>query len=566
MAGSRSFERGDDYFADGRVHALTESEGQVTAQVRGTREYHVKLWAEEDGLGWSCTCPLGAEGTFCKHGVAVGLACLEQADAGSQGRAAKPAVTMEDVRAHLLSQDKKALVGLVLERAREDDRLREWLLLGAAKQRSKGLDLAAFRRAIDRAVNTGEYVDYHAMGDYVQGIEDVIRSLEELLQEGYADEVIKLAEHFLAGVEDRLGEVDDSDGLLGDILVRLQEIHHAACRKAKPDPEALARRLFEWELRTEWDTFLGAAETYADVLGAQGLAVYRRLAEAEWAGVPALGPGQRDAVRYGRRFRITHIMETLAGRSGDLEALVAVKARDLSFAYAFLEIAQLCKQARRYDQALAWAEGGVKAFPVHTDGRLRDFLAEEYHRRKRHEEALALIWAEFAEEPCLETYRKLRAHADRIAQGPSWKERALAFLRETLAKAMKDASRKEWAPRGRSELVKILLWEKDVETAWREAKEGGCSDELWLELAARREKDHPEEALPVYQGLIDPLVNQKHNEAYREAVRLLGKVGELMRRLGRRGEFDAYLEGVRAAHKPKRNLMKLIGEARWPTA
>jgi hypothetical protein len=404
------------------------------------------------------------------------------------------------------------------------------------------------------------------MGDYVQGIEDVIRSLEELLQEGYADEVIKLVEHFLAGVEDRLGEVDDSDGLLGDILVRLQELHHAVCRKAKPDPEALARRLFEWELRTEWDTFLGAAETYADVLGAQGLAVYRRLAEAEWAGVPALGPGQRDAERYSQRFRITHIMETLAGRSGDLEALVAVKARDLSLAYAFLEIAQLYQQARRYDQALAWAEGGVKAFPVHTDGRLRDFLAEEYHRRKRHEEALALIWAEFAEEPCLETYRKLRAHADRIAQGPPWRERALAFLRETLAKAMKDASRKEWAPRGRSELVEILLWEKDVETAWREAKAGGCSDELWLELAARREKDHPEEALPVYQGLIDPLVNQKHNEAYREAVRLLGKVGELMRRLGRRAEFDAYLEGVRTAHKPKRNLMKLIGEARWPTA
>ena len=38
--------------------------------------------------------------------------------------------------------------------------------------------------------------------------------------------------------------------------------------------------------------------------------------------------------------RITHIMETLARRTGDLEAIIAVKARDLSSPYAFLQIAE----------------------------------------------------------------------------------------------------------------------------------------------------------------------------------------------------------------------------------
>jgi uncharacterized Zn finger protein len=567
MAGARSFERGEEYFASGRVRALTQHEAQVTAKVRGTREYRVELWTESDGVGYACTCPMGADGVFCKHGVAVGLACLDEATgAGKQRKPPKPVITMEDVRADLERQNKDTLVGLIMEQAMDDDRLRERLLMKTARKGPKGLDLATFRRAIDNAVDTGEFVDYRSAWDYAQGIEEVIGSIADLLKEGHANEVVELAEYFLAAVEERIGEVDDSDGHLGGILERLQELHHAACKKAKPDPEALAKRLFEWELRTQWDMFSGAAATYAGLLGTKGLTMYRKLAEAAWARVPVLGPGRDDADRYGKRFRITQIMESLAEHSGDLEALVAVKSRDLSHAYSYLQIAEIYKQARRYDQALEWGERGVKAFPSRTDSRLRDFLAEEYHRRKRHDEAMALMWAEFAESPGLEGYKKLKTHADRIAQWPAWREKALAFLRETLAGRKKDQPRDRWAwspPADHSELVRIFLWEKDVETAWREAKAGGCFEALWMEVAAQRERSFPEDALPIYQGQIDPTVNRKNNDAYREAVGLLRKVRELMVRLGREAEFARYMETVRAAHKPKRNFMKLLEHARW---
>src|SRR4030065_1925927 len=180
---------------------------------------------------------------------------------------------------------------------------------------------------------------------------------------------------------------------MGGILERLQEIHHAACGKAKPDPEELARRLFEWQLRTDWDPFCGAAEKYAHVLGEKGLAVYRNLVEAEGARVPALDAGRDDPGKCGNRFRITHIMETLARRTGDVEAIVAVMKRDLSSPYAYLRIAESFKEARKHDPALEWAERGLKAFPRRTDSRLREFLAGEYHRRKRPREAMGRAWA-----------------------------------------------------------------------------------------------------------------------------------------------------------------------------
>lgn len=97
-----------------------------------------------------------------------------------------------------------------------------------------------------------------------------------------------------------------------------------------------------------------------------------------------------------------------------------------------------------------------------------------------------------------------------------------------------------------------------MEAAWREAKEGGCSNDLWLELAAGREEDHPEDALSVYEVRIEPLIEWTNNKAYQEAYELLLKVRTLMQRLGREQEFDEYLELLRAEYKRKRNFMKLL--------
>jgi len=565
-AGARSFERGEDYFTSGQVGALAEHRGTITAKVVGTRPYRVKLWAERNEVRYSCTCPVGQDGAFCKHCVAAGLAWLDQGQPKTAKKSSRPAVTMDDARAWLAEQDKDALVDMLMDQAMDDDRLRQRLLLKAAKQGTKGLDLDAYRCAIDEAVDTDGFVDYAGAFEYASGIDEAVDSIEELLKEGHASEVIELAEHALEAVEEAMGSVDDSGGHMGGLLHRLQGLHLKACQKARPNPEELARRLFAWELRTDWDTFDGAAETYAGVLGEKGLAVYRKLAEAEWAEVPPLGPGRDDAEKYGERFRITHIMETLARRTGDVEAIVAVKKRDLSSAWAYLQIAEEYKKASERDLALEWAERGLQAFPERTDSRLREFLAEEYHRRRRHGDAMALVWAEFAQSPTLAQYQNLKAHADKAGEWRTWRPKALEFIRECIAKAKRETRSDRWAWSRRAdhtELVRVFLWEKDVEAAWREAGEGGCSDALWMELAAKREGEHPEESLPVYQRMIEPTLNRKNNDAYREAVGLLRKVQRLMARLGRKAEFARYLESVRAAHKPKRNFMKLLDRGKW---
>src|ERR1017187_2917527 len=113
--------------------------------------------------------------------------------------------------------------------------------------------------------------------------------------------------------------------------------------------------------------------------------------------------------------------------------------RDLSSAYSYWKIAEVYGEARQHDNALLWAEKGLKAFPERTDARLREFAAEEYHRRHRHDDAMKLLWAEFSERPFRETYKTLEKHAKKAGTWPKWRERALAEIRVRIAKAKEKA-------------------------------------------------------------------------------------------------------------------------------
>jgi uncharacterized Zn finger protein len=564
LAGARTFQRGEDYAVAGKVRDLVEEQGEITASVRGTGQYRVRLWQENGDLAFACTCPIGSDGGFCKHCVAVALVWLsDQGGDGGIRPVSARGVGLDDIRAHLAGRSKDSLIELLLDQAARDEQLYDRLLLETASRRPKGPDLAALRKAIDRAVDPGEFVDYRSAYAYVTGVDEVIDTLDRLIRQGDAAAVVELTEYAVAAVDEAMGSVDDSDGLLGGVLQRLGDLHRSACIAARPDPVKLASRLFKLEMSLDSESFLGAAARYADVLGTDGRATYQSLAATEWKRVRALGPGEQDPDRYGKRFRITHIMETLAQESSDVETLVEVKRRDLSHAFAYLEIAELYQKAGQSDQALEWAERGVAAFPTNTDSRLREFLADEYHRRGRHEEAMGLIWAEFNEDPTLEGYKRLKVHAGRTREWSRWRERALAFLRQLADPGDRTAGRRvAWTSRpDHSDLVRVFLWEKDVEAAWHEAVSGGCAADLWLELAARRETEHPEDAVRIYRAALERTVALKHNAAYEQAIRLLGKVAGLMTRLGKDAALAAYLLSVRAAHKPKRNFIKLFDRA-----
>ncbi len=114
-----------------------------------------------------------------------------------------------------------------------------------------------------------------------------------------------------------------------------------------------------------------------------------------------------------------------------------------------------------------------------------------------------------------------------------------------------------------SDLVLVFLFDGDADQAWTEAQAGGCSWRLWLQLARRREADHPLDAIPIFEDEVERLIGAKNNDAYRQAVETMAHVQKLMRAAAQPDAFEPYAAGVRTRHKPKRNLMKLLDARRW---
>ncbi|WP_164928981.1 SWIM zinc finger family protein [Gloeobacter violaceus] len=557
IAGSRTFARGREYCRSGRVHSLIEREGRLRAVVEGAQLYQVQLWAEDGELAYACDCPVGSDGIFCKHCVAVALAWLDDPEAVEE-QTAQHRTAESKLRTYLEGLDRTELVRLLLEQAAQDVDFGERLQLKAAATAER-VDVATFRQSLQRALATDGYVEYGEARGYAQRIDMVLDSIAQLLDAGQAEAVIDLAEEALERLEEVLSHgVDDSEGHVGGILMRAQELHHQACHLARPDPEELARYLFDWEMRAEFDTFFDAMDSYAEVLGEAGTALYRRLAEAEWQRLPALKPGDQRSFE-GNRYRLTRIMERLTEQLGDIDALIAVKSRDLSSAYAFLQIAELCRTAGRDNEALEWAERGWQAFNERPDGRLRDFLVDEYQRRDRFDAALNLVWTEFNESPYMTTFAKLRKFTEGYGLWPQYRESALAHIRALIGKKQDYSSGRYGAHlTDGSLLVEFFLSEGDVDQALREAKALGCDQRLWLRLAEALELEHPEEALPIYRRPVDALIEQTNNDAYAQAVRLLVKVHLLMDRLGRHEQFEDWLAHLRKTYKAKRNFIKLV--------
>jgi hypothetical protein len=199
-------------------------------------------------------------------------------------------------------------------------------------------------------------------------------------------EVVVLAEHVMARLDTAMNRIDDSNGYLGSATWRLLDLHHAACLAGPVDARRLGTRLVEFELKTNWEWFLGAPERYADVLGDDGLASYRARLEREWDMLPQLQPkpGRPFVTSYGgRRATITLLRVSLARAGGSVDELVAVLARGLSSPFCFCRIADELDKAGRERKALAWLERGVAAFPPAGDPQLRSRAIGAYLRAAR---------------------------------------------------------------------------------------------------------------------------------------------------------------------------------------
>lgn len=471
----------------------------------------------------------------------------------------------QQFKAWLAQQPHEVLVAMLLEVAQRDDRLAQTLLVKSTPISGQDSLVDDLRLVIDDVTTVDGFVDWRAMHSFSDPLDQAVDTLETLLTPEHASALVELAQYAIEQTEAALEKVDDSNGQVGDILCRLGDLHLKACKLARPDAAALAYDLFQLETTLPFGVCSFSAQTYLDVLGETGLLTYRALAQTRW---DALAPTDANAGFDDARYKITRVMEDLAQASGNVDELVAIKSRDLKRAFNYLVIAEILSKDKRHDEALQWAERGLKAHPDRTDNRLRDFLVAMYLQRQRMDEALQLTWIQFEEQPGLAAYQKLQGVAAKLGVWPAQRARALACLDEVVAREANQTSRYKPKPSvpDSSRRVAIALWESDLDVAWNAVQSGQCEQRLRLCLAQALESTRGCDALSLYRQIIPEMVGQTNNDAYASAMVLVRKVGELMDALGQSPQFAVYLAELRATFKPKRNFIKMLDAVRVVSA
>ncbi|MFE1307819.1 SWIM zinc finger domain-containing protein [Streptomyces sp. NPDC058755] len=540
LAGARSFERGLGYLD--AVSGLEVGDGSVTALVHGTDVYEVELTlGEDDGVSGWCDCPYGQEGNFCKHCVAVGLTVLRRAKTIPGQRATARART-DGLEAWLTALSRDELLALVRAQIAEDRGLRRRLELRAAAARS---DLGTVRERILALIDPRPfarygYVEYADAPAYAQQVAEAAGALRNLTADGRGAQAVGLAEEAIRVLGEAYGEIDDSDGVVGQAAAAVADAHLEACGAARTDPQRLAEWLVGQVLGDSNDVTDLDPLDYAEVLGPSGLARVRQLAAEALRRRPS-GWAER------------YLMERLVKAEGDVDVLVALYAQDLDPSGAtHLRIAEALESAGRVDEALTWAERGLRdcAAETYIEGRLVDYVCARYAKAGRPVDVMGVRRDRFRVERSLAAYQQLRSAAQAVGCWEAERVAALAALRE-------DARRERGGRYGGPALIDALLDDGDVDAAWREAT-GLADDRQWEQLADLSRESHPAEALAVYLRLVERLKEPTGDRAYERLARMLLGARDCHRVLGTQEAFTGCLAGLRAELKRRRKLMSIL--------
>ena len=533
----------------------------------GTHLYDVCLSAGMDEeLDYECDCPVGVDGDFCKHAVAVALSWLEnvgeevfpEADE-ERAKPRKKRKTNEDqIREYLATLGTEDLRDLLVEAAYRDRDTRDKLLFSARARAVNGA--AALKSVVRQITRVSGDVDWRRAGDYARRLADLAQMLDQRIADR-DPKLVDIIEQAIAGAEDALGHIDDSNGSIMPMIMELRDVHLRSCVALKPDPVKLAERLFRFQTGGNWDTFHSVLPAYGDALGQSGLSRYRELVESAWSELPAIGPKAFATHFDVGRFRIEHAMEELARLSGDVEAVVRVFTNNLSSPHAFHRLVETLADHGRHDEALAWAEKGIRAFKREGVDDLEEFCIDEYLRRGELDHVEQLVWNRFLKHPRSEKYFELIGVAERIGSADAVAAKAMAHLWSLVAaEEAADAKRRAgWQPGTRSSIVAIHVRLEAANAAWEAFRGGPVHIGLWSEVAALRGRTHPDEAISLYKQMLPETIQQGSAGArYDGAVAIVKAIRELRATQGMSAVFEDELAELRAAWKAKRNFIKLL--------
>ncbi len=620
-AGSTIVSRGKAYQQGKRVSQLAKtSEGKLVAWVKGTDIYATQVEINADGsLDSNCSCPYWAT---CKHAVAVVLEYLEQVKKGknvpstdnddqrlSQCHSSwddddemedseEKMTTSSIFREYLEDQTKEQLINLLEELAANDSKVHKTL------QDRRNLASGQVENIVDSIkedISELEDVDdyYDDWNDYRGHDNDIDLSqmqqrLQDLLAQGYADQVLSLGEEILSAGKRRV-EMEHEGESIEEIADCMTVVFKAVSQSALSVVDQML-----WVIDIE-------SESDYDLCSGSHVFWEQEFTKANWSDIaevlkkglkpPPSTKGKADfPFRYQHDKTVNLIIEALEKSDRKSEVIPFCQSQVEQSRQGYTRLITHLRKKRRTEEAIEWIHKGVAAIHQehHLVNELRQVFLELQSESRNWLQVAALEADNFFNRPSLHSFQTLEKAAKRAKVLLTVRTAALQYL-ETgqspltvkttakttkIAKTAKAAQNAIWPlpkpeielPKerfstkfpNRSTLIEIAIAEKQPDEVMRwyqppstkPSRFGGSHFDN--EIANAVADTYPDTAIVIWKNSAESLIANITVKAYQQAAPYLQKAQTLLQEKGRKKEWEDYLQNLRITHARKKRLLEVL--------
>lgn len=558
QAGSIYYSRGEEYFKDGNVRNLEIDTHSASAVVTGTHNYKVSLSAANGILRSSCNCPLGRDGEFCKHKVALGLACLNNAEKKKHKSVFHWKNFVKNCTREELEKiifEMSPMCPDIIEKYRMENLPSAENVLKQELQ-SKIDQLAVL--AEECGDYEDDYYDYEndtdADTEFLKDLKLLESAMRCLADKAQYKLLFEISEYGIEQIREtstfQIEPVSDFLDLMLDFYV------HSAASVETATPEHIVSKIWSWEDNNDYCSFGKLDSLFKDFPQTVKDLWYER-ALAEWRKLPVLKMGDSDRDR--RRKRMEDRLMRIAAEKKEDSLLLEIMEHNLSEYRTVLALADEYRKRKMRDKILPLLKNAKNKFPNNRE--IRNALVKEQQKQGNTEDALRIAWHDFVESPLYEeTFSFLKKVSKEAECETQYFEKALAFLAEYEKKKKSSYPCSFGMNPIRERRIEILLAARRYEDAWELGKDERISEGLMLRLLRWRSKEHPEEAATGCNVLIDRALEPVGNQAYEHVIALLKNYREYMTLAGKEAQFKQYCQWIKTEYLRRKNLIALLNK------
>ena len=562
-AGSRSYSRGEEYFLRGAVHHLYCDGEHLTADVHGTHVYRARITNDDGRLDGECSCPVGRDGDFCKHLVALGLTYLDR----QKNAPAEKNKSVFNWKEFLKKCDKDELIKIILEMSPNNSDVIERYRM-ANLPTSGNAKLRELKSKVDELFSLAEemeeyYDDYwdsydenDSTGEFDEQSDLLLKVLERLaVQKEF--ELLWGTTTYAIGkfLDSSNAEMDSVQEFVGGLANYFLD-----AVKAQVKSEDEIYRLFqEWEEKGQNFGY----DVISDILS--GLSAKSRekwavKALAQWRGYPSCKLGDYRTYDAERDYIERHLLAWAAEHKDD-KLKLDILEKSMHTSRDVVELAKEYRRQRMQEKIIPLLKRAHKE--LGRDRAITDLLTEELQKSGSDEQALKLAWEEFTKEPMFdEALNRLQAVSSKMKCWKEYYQKALDFLAELDKKDDKQKTPFYYRDNMRERRVEVLFAHGDQEAAWELAQGSKLSETCWLKLAEWRSKEMPQDAASVVKNLLADALYPTGEEAYRHVIQLLKTYRKYLKMADKEDIFTDYCANLRVEYKRRRLLMEQMDAAK----